>query len=421
MAPEVGARRHAKCLEIACFEIACFEIALQSLVMRVRIILRSGAGFLFFRWVVPGATLRFIGGGPVSVRGTRVFARTPAVVHPDRRFKVPRVLLVALSLFLFFTAMAGASPDNLSPPTLTLTELREKYSLPNSRYLQADGMDLHYVDEGSGSAIVLLHASYQSLRTWDQLAERLRPNYRVVRVDFPNAGLSADNKPVPPEKFNMMDRYQDAVGYLVDRLGIDRFTLVATSSGGAAGFRYARNHPDQVERLILINTAGMPRTPRTDPLRNRASVAKWLQMDVLPREFWDFSLSENFIAPHEPPAWLVEQAFDFARLEGRSLRAKGYQYSTGDPKAILSEVRSPTLIMWGKDNPTVMHLEADVIQHWMTAAPTLIRKYEGLGHYPYIEDLDAIYGDFSAFVSGDLDPSLRRTTMVKPGANCACE
>jgi hypothetical protein len=51
----------------------------------------------------------------------------------------------------------------------------------------------------------------------------------------------------------------------------------------------------------------------------------------------------------------------------------------------------------------------------MTGAPTTIRKYEGLGHYPYIEDLDAIYTDLTAFLAGDLDPDLRRTVMMKPG------
>ena len=306
-------------------------------------------------------------------------------------------------------------------PTLALAELRAKYTLPQSRFMQADGMDLHYVDEGSGPVVLLLHASYQSLRAWDDLAARLREDYRVVRFDFPNAGLSADSKPVPPEKFTMMGRYQDAVSAIVDGLGLERFALVATSSGGAAGFRFTSRNPDQVERLVLINTAGMPRIPRTDPLRDRPSTAKWAGMEVRPREFWEFGLSENFIAPHTPPAWIVDQAFDYARREGRAAMARNYVYRTGDPKTILGNITSPTLIMWGKSNPTVMHLEADVIQHWMTGAPTMVRKYEGLGHYPYVEDLDAIWPDLSAFLAGELDADLRRTALLRPGVACDCE
>ena len=327
-------------------------------------------------------------------------------------------LLAALSLGSNTNAWAA---DAAEAPTISIEELRERYALPTSRFTDIDGVDLHYVDEGEGPVVVLLHASYHSLRTWDALAERLRENYRVVRFDFPSAGLSVDNKPAPPEKFSMMGRYVDTLDQLMEHLNIERFTLVATSSGGSTGFRYASANPDRVERLVLINTAGMPRIPRTNPLRERAATAQWSGMKVRPREFWEVGLSNNFIAPNEPPAWIIDQAYDYARREGRAEKVEDYVFSTGDPQSILAGISSPTLIMWGMSNPTVMHLEADVIQHWMTGAPTAIRKYPGLGHYPYIEDLDAMYPDLDAFIAGELDAQLRRTTMMKVGADCDCE
>lgn len=314
------------------------------------------------------------------------------------------------------------STDSADPvPTLTIDELRERYALPSSRFMEADGVRIHYVDEGTGPAVLLLHASYHSLRSWDPLAERLREQYRVVRFDFPSAGMSVDSKTAPPEKFSMMGRYQEAIDHVAEHLDLDRFAVVATSSGGAAGFRYAGDNPDRVARLVLINTAGMPRIPSNDPLRERTAVAKWAGMKVRPREFWEYGMAENFIAPNEPPTWLIDQVYDFARREGRADKVADYAYSTGDPQSILARIESPTMIMWGKSNPTVMHLEADVIQHWMTGAATTIRKYDGLGHYPYIEDVDAVYEDLSTFLAGDLDPELRRTVMLKPGEECGCE
>lgn len=297
---------------------------------------------------------------------------------------------------------------------LSFDELRDRYALPESQFVELDGINLHYVDEGEGPAVVLLHASYHSLRTWDALAARLRDNYRVVRLDMPGAGLSVDTKSPPAEKFSMMGRYVETVDNLAAHLGLESFSLVATSSGGAAGFRYASANPDRVERLVLINTAGMPRIPRNDPLRERASTQKYAGMKYRPREFWASSMAENFIGPNDPPDWLIDMAFDFARREGRAEQVANYRYSTGDPKTIMSGITSPTMIMWGKSNPTVMHLEADVIQHWMTGAYTTIRKYEGLGHYPYVEDLDAMYPDLSAFLAGDLDAELRKTVMRAP-------
>ncbi|MFK7831279.1 MAG: alpha/beta fold hydrolase [Congregibacter sp.] len=338
-------------------------------------------------------------------------------------WKLARLLpaLPLLAGLITTSSISAHAAEIESPPSLTLKELRAKHALPNSRYMDVDGANLHYVDEGSGPVVVLLHASYHSLRTWDALAARLTENYRVVRFDFPTAGLSQDNKPVPPEKFSMMDRYVDTVSGVVDALGIERFTLLGTSSGGAVAFRYASRNQDKLERLVLLNTAGMPRIPRNNPLRERPAVSKWQGMKVRPREFWAFSLAENFIAPNKAPDWLIDQAYDFSRVEGRADRARDYKYSTGDPQAILGLVTAPTLIMWGKNNPTVMHLEADVVQHWLTGAPSTIRKYAGLGHYPYVEDLDAIYPALSTFIAGDLDKDLRRTTMLSAEVTCDCD
>lgn len=335
-----------------------------------------------------------------------------------RRPRAPLGLL--LTGLLTLASAASLAADEVAPvPTLTLEELRERHASPESKYLQLGGISLHYQDEGSGPVVLLMHASYHSLRTWDQLAERLKDRYRVVRFDFPTAGLSDDATPTPPKKFSMMGRYLESAEGLVEALGIERFSLIGTSSGGAVAFRYASAHPEQVERLVLINTAGMPRIPRTDPLRERASTAKWAGMKVRPREFWEVGLSQNFFGS-EIPEWMVDQSYDFARLEGRADKAADYQYATGDPKAMLSSITAPSLILWGKDNPTVMHLEADVIQHWMTGAPSMVIKYEGLGHYPYVEDIDAVYPDIAAFLAGDLDDDLRQTTMVAPGDACDC-
>ena len=301
-------------------------------------------------------------------------------------------------------------------PTLTLEELRAKHQLPASRYMDLDGVDLHYVDEGSGTPVVFLHASYQSLLSWEGMASKLKSRYRVVRFDFPNAGLSSsETKPVPTGKFDMIERNFDILLQFVDAFELDRFVLVGTSSGGSVAFRFAARHPDRVARLVLINSAGMPRTAQTDTFRVRPETEVWSRMLIKPREFWAVSLSQTFIHPNKAPDWLVEQQYDFGRRVGREQALKdNYVFTTGDPESILAGIRAPTLIMWGMSNPIVMHLEANVFSYWMTGAPTLIRKYAGLGHYPYIEDEQAVFPDLAAFLDGELDDQLRQTVRAKP-------
>ena len=104
-------------------------------------------------------------------------------------------------------------------------------------------------------------------------------------------------------------------------------------------------------------------------------------------------------------------------MNRRTGRAREYavylkNFQTGDPKATLAKITAPTYILWGMDNLAVMHLEADVIEHWMTSAPTLLKKYPKSGHYPYLEIPREVEADVARFLSGGLDGQLRVTKRV---------
>ena len=237
--------------------------------------------------------------------------------------------------------------------------------------------------------------------------------HRVIRFDFPNAVLTCPETKEPPGgKFNLIGRNVEITAGLVEVLGLEDFALIATSSGGSVGFRYAAQFPEQVNRLILINSAGMPRTAQTDPNRARPDVAAWQAMAVKPMEFWEYSVNLNFPSEADAPQNFLELAYDVNRRTATTPRSK-YYFETGDPQSILSKIKAPTMILWGMSNPTVVHLEADVIEHWLTSDPSFIKKYEGLGHYPYVEAPDRVIPDIIAFLNGELDDNLRLTQRVK--------
>ena len=317
---------------------------------------------------------------------------------------------LAFVIALLAMPFAAAAQE---PSQISLEDLRKKYADDGSRFVTIDGADIHYRDEGQGPVVVLLHASYFNLLAWDGLTEELVHDHRVVRFDFPNVGLSGPETKEPPGgRFNLIERNVEVLGGLVEELGLERFALVTTSSGGSVGFRYASRFPERVTRLVLINSAGMPRTARTDPNRARPETAQWDDMPVRPREFWEFSVNQNFPSDAAAPDWFVDLAYDLNRRTETTPVSK-YFFETGDPQTILSGIRAPTLILWGMANPTVMHLEGDVFQHWMTSAPTFLKKYEGLGHYPYVEAPDRVIPDIAAFLAGAWDDRLRQTQRVR--------
>lgn len=325
-----------------------------------------------------------------------------------RRLRIGSGVLAGAALVLAGAAWFAIERGMFELP---IAELRERYALPDSRWMTIDGTRLHYIDRGGGSAVLLLHASFMNLRTWDSLSDALDGHHRVVRMDMLGTGLT---EAVPAETISL-ERNVELLRVLLDRLGIGRAAIVGTSTGGIIAFRFAARYPERVQRLILINSAGMPRTARTDPSRARGSrFAQWLDARFRPRSFWERTVGENFPSAADPSAPFITMVHDMNRREGWRADAAELManFASADPEAVLARVTAPTHILWGKENPTVMHLEADVFAHWLVCAPTRVLKYDRLGHYPYIEDPAVLETDIAAILRGERDDGMR------PPAHC---
>ena len=314
------------------------------------------------------------------------------------------------------TATSNILPaHNIEPPEISLQDLRARYGDHASRYEKIDGVEIHYKDQGTGDeTLILLHASWVNLNAWESLVERLlEENFRVVRMDFPNQGLSGPET-IEPEggKFDLIERNLEVLRKFVNKLKLDKFHVVATSTGAVVGFRFASRYHNKIRRLILINSAGMPRTSATNPNRPNPLLDPWKELRIKPREYYMAAAGPNFPSFNEAPSWFVDLMFDLNRCAGRTPQSK-YMFETGDPQATLGQIYAPTLILWGMLNPTVSHLEADVIEHWMTSAPSLIKKYKDLGHYPYVEDPGLVNQDIINFLKGKMDDDLRVTRREK--------
>jgi len=302
-------------------------------------------------------------------------------------------------------------------PRISLDELEARYATPASQFADLDGVRVHYMDEGEGDPVVLLHASFMNLRSWDSLAASLAKNRRVIRLDFLASGLTG---PEPNDQYSF-DRNLELVEQLTRHLGLSKFALLGTSSGGIVAFNFAASFPERVTRLVLVNSAGLPRNAATNPNRSRGNPIKtWLRRNNFKtRGMLRDELNINFIEPHEPPEWLVDMNHDMERREG--LQREGAllmaNFRTGDPEVVLSQVQAPTLIIWGLDNQTVFHLEADVFQSWLTAAPSMVMKYPDVGHYLYMEIPDQFEADIAAFLAGEDDLQLRRWQLGRATAS----
>jgi cis-3-alkyl-4-acyloxetan-2-one decarboxylase len=121
------------------------------------------------------------------------------------------------------------------------------------RFLHLPGGRMHFLDEGSGPPVVMLHGNPTWSFYYRDLVKVLRTDYRTVVPDHIGCGLS--DKPDDNQYEYTLDRRVDDLEKLLDSLGLtSNLTLVLHDWGGMIGMAYASRHPERIQRLVLLNT-----------------------------------------------------------------------------------------------------------------------------------------------------------------------
>ncbi len=117
------------------------------------------------------------------------------------------------------------------------------------RFTRANGIRMHYVEAGSGPAMVLLHGFPQTWYEWRHQITALAGRFRVIAPD--TRGFGETEKPRGPYSRRMLAA--DIAG-LLDALGIERAHVVGHDWGGIIAFKFACDHLQRLDRLVLIDT-----------------------------------------------------------------------------------------------------------------------------------------------------------------------
>jgi pimeloyl-ACP methyl ester carboxylesterase len=114
---------------------------------------------------------------------------------------------------------------------------------------RVNGIELAYQEFGAGPPLVLLHGGFGSVEMFGPNVELLAARHRVIGVDLQSHGRSpaADR----PMRFEAMG---DDIAALIEQLGLERAAVMGFSLGGATALRTAIQHPEVVERLVLVST-----------------------------------------------------------------------------------------------------------------------------------------------------------------------
>jgi pimeloyl-ACP methyl ester carboxylesterase len=124
-----------------------------------------------------------------------------------------------------------------------------------------------YLEQGTGTPLVLLHGVGSAARSWNHQLDALSGRLRVIAWDAPGYGSSTALSPAAPDAGDYAAALHDFVG----ALGLDRFHLVGHSLGCVMGARYAKLHPERILSLTLASIAtGHARLPETERQKLRA-------------------------------------------------------------------------------------------------------------------------------------------------------
>ena len=138
--------------------------------------------------------------------------------------------------------------------TFDISPYRHLYPF-ESHWLDLDGLRMHYIDEGSGEPIVMVHGNPTWSFYYRELIKEFRTTHRVIVPDHIGCGLS--DKPDESRYEYTLQKRVENLETLLDRLGLERnVTLIAHDWGGMIGAACALRRLERIKRLVFFNTAG---------------------------------------------------------------------------------------------------------------------------------------------------------------------
>lgn len=298
------------------------------------------------------------------------------------------LVLIAVPLWWAFFRPSAIIPHE---------EAKTRFATEHSNFINWRGAEIHYTDEGEGMPLVMIHGYGGSHRNFRKIAEILKKDFRVIRVDLPGFGLSQF-----PETYknstNLIQFYRDYMTFVLDTLQLDSVYLMGNSMGGWMAWETATENEGRVKKLVLLCSAGYEMDKVSE---NAASLLKkkyvqrvfsrgmpmYFQEDGAKKCYYDDSKIDAQEIINNNVLWNKEGNIEAAfRVAGANEKADTTR---------IGRVTCPTLIIWGKDDKIIPSEHAYKFQE--AIAGSRLITYEKCGHIPMIENAEQTAKDFLEF------------------------
>lgn len=259
--------------------------------------------------------------------------------------------------------------------------------------LTIGGGAVDYDVQGTGPAVLLLHAFPLDRRMWDEQAALLRTAHQVVRVDARGFGGSDEGDgPLT------MERIADDAVAVLDHLGVGQAAACGLSMGGYAAFALVRRHPSRLRALVLADTKAPADTAETRAGRS-ALAEKVLKEGAAAAADANLPKLLGATTHRERPA-VVARVRDLVLSQRPRAIANALAGLAGraDSTPTLREVRVPTLVLCGAEDALTPPSEAEALQQGI--AGSRLEILPAAGHLANVEAPDAFGRALLGFLAG---------------------
>ena len=257
--------------------------------------------------------------------------------------KALKIIALAFIAFILLAALYLWTPDK------SKAELEKIYGSPQTAYVSALGVNLHYQDTGPSKnaiPIVFLHGFGASLQTWETWAQALSEDYRVISVDLPGFGLTGED----PSGIYTDQRSVEVLEAFLKELNIPKVVLVGNSMGGKFAWQFAARYPNQVAKLVLISPDGYASPGIEYGKKPDVPAIADLYRYFFSKAFLAMNLEPAYANPKTLSDALVNRYYDLMLAPGvrGAILARMQQTVLQDPVPSLASIQVPTLLIWGE-------------------------------------------------------------------------
>lgn len=197
-------------------------------------------------------------------------------------------------------------------------------------YLIKEEGEYHYIDEGQGETLLLLHGLFGALSNWSGVINHFKQYYRVIIPLMPIHEM--------PIKEAGCEGLTEFIEGFVNHKALDQFSLIGNSLGGHVALIYTLRHPEKIERLILTGSSGLFENSMGGSYPKRGNY-----------EYIKERVEYTFYDPKTASKELVDEVFEITNSIPKVMRiiaiAKSAQRNNMAKEIV--HIKAPTLLIWG--------------------------------------------------------------------------